>query len=239
MTPRGSGPEHEDGQGPGAPDFLALDARVQPRAVGPHTDAPSVAPRASAERRPVEPWEQPYLDALGTALRALRRDAGLTQADLAWRAGLAERSLRRIEHGQRRTRRSTLSRLVVGLLPSAADGTAAAELEEALVLTAGPALAPESAYKERVQARRDRRRRRAASRYVTQHTVQYRAHPEGVLEMHTHSRRTGRESTRDRHYRRLRLHDGSLRRVPVAAEGQPPAPARRFGVGRDERPRAR
>jgi transcriptional regulator with XRE-family HTH domain len=176
-----------------AVDPIRMDALVAPsarppaRAVGPVTNGTAAALAADPGRRPVEPWEQPFLTALGAELRVLRQHAGLTQAALASRAGLAERSLRRIEHGQRRTRRSTLARLAAALLPRPSDGTAAADLVEGLVRTAGPALAAESVYTERVQARRERRRRRAASRYIVQHTVQYQPHPDGLLETHVHS----------------------------------------------------
>jgi len=62
-------------------------------------------------RRPIEDWERPWLEGLRALLRRVRMASGQTQARTAIRAGLAERSLRRIEHGQRRTRGSTLARL--------------------------------------------------------------------------------------------------------------------------------
>ncbi|MGC5561846.1 helix-turn-helix domain-containing protein [Streptomyces sp. FR-108] len=42
------------------------------------------------------------LDAVGSRLRALRRDRGITLADLAARTGVSESTLSRLENGQRR-----------------------------------------------------------------------------------------------------------------------------------------
>jgi transcriptional regulator with XRE-family HTH domain len=103
-------------------------------------------------RRPIEPAETPYLAALGIRLRDRRRRKGLTQAQLAAASELSLRHLERIETGSRRTRRSTLSRIATAL----GDPS----LEKELAALAGPALAPESAFAERVARRRKRRARK-------------------------------------------------------------------------------
>lgn len=89
---------------------------------------------------PIEAWERPYLVQLGRRLRALRREAAMTQTQLGAAAGLHPVSVRRIELGLRRTRQSTLRRLVLGL------GTAPGDVDQLmaeLIQLAGPALAPE------------------------------------------------------------------------------------------------
>jgi transcriptional regulator with XRE-family HTH domain len=103
-------------------------------------------------RCPIEPMETPYLLALGSRLRELRRDRGLTQAQLANAADLSRRHVERLEAGNRRTRESTLARIAAAL----GDPS----LENELVALAGPALAAESAFAERVARRRARRARK-------------------------------------------------------------------------------
>ena len=69
---------------------------------------------------------------LGHALRALRESAGMTQEDLAARAGTNAAALSHIEHGQRDARWSTLARLLAALdadLYQLADAITAAEAE--------------------------------------------------------------------------------------------------------------
>jgi transcriptional regulator with XRE-family HTH domain len=103
---------------------------------------------ADSCRRPIEPWETPNLRAAGQRLAALRREYGLTQTQLAQRA-------ERIEAGARRTRRSTLERIGEAL----ANPSVAAEIAK----LAGPSLAPESEFAERVGRRRARRSRKRAN----------------------------------------------------------------------------
>jgi transcriptional regulator with XRE-family HTH domain len=105
-------------------------------------------------RRPLQPEETPYLIAVANRLREVRRSRGLTQAELAVAAELSRRHVERLEAGNRRTRRSTLSRI--------AEALGDPSLEDELVGLAGPALAPESEYAERVVRRRQRRLRRQA-----------------------------------------------------------------------------
>jgi transcriptional regulator with XRE-family HTH domain len=96
---------------------------------------------------------------MGAALCALRHGVGLSQRELGWAAEMGADHVGNLERGQRRPRRSSLERLVLvfAALDPGLDGD---ELLEGLCDLAGPALAPESAFSERVARRRDRRRRR-------------------------------------------------------------------------------
>ena len=69
-------------------------------------------------RRPIKTDEETALNALGERLRELRRASGWTRRAVAGRLGLHENTLYRIEHGLRRTRRSTLERYVRCILDS-------------------------------------------------------------------------------------------------------------------------
>ncbi len=164
-------------------------------------------------RRAIEHWESPYLVRLGEELRILRLSAGMSQVELATKAGLGERGLRRLEHGERRTRASTLTRLA-GALTEGAPAEVTDRVATALMAVAGPTLAPESQYAERVQRRRDRRRRAAARTFVTEHVVSFEATDAGVVETHLHRRRVSRRRTRDRIYRILRAANGRWHRLP-------------------------
>lgn len=113
--------------------------------------------RADA-RRPITSAEVPALEALGAAVRQRRQEAGLSLRALARLTGLSAGTLVRIEHGSRRTRRSTLFRLAFAI-----DlGTAGWQRTEWAEL-AGEALAPESSRSpaQREAARRIVARRRA------------------------------------------------------------------------------
>ena len=110
----------------------------------------------AGSRHPIEAHEIPYLETLGERLASLRRDQCLTQVALAQMAELSTSSIARIEAGTRRTRRSTLDRIATALgHPELAD-----ELER----VAGPAIAPESPYAERITRRRERRHGRTRAR---------------------------------------------------------------------------
>lgn len=111
-------------------------------------------------RRPIEEWEVAHLLELGSALRHLREHVGLSRAALADATGLNPRSISRIEAGERRTRRSTLTRLLVALISEDAGLGSFDCLLEGLVRRAGPALALESPHQDRIEARRVRRERR-------------------------------------------------------------------------------
>jgi transcriptional regulator with XRE-family HTH domain len=92
-------------------------------------------------------------------LRQRREQAGLTQPAVARAAQISVRHLRRLEYGGCRTRRSTLARLAAALTPTTShpDAPDAPCLYSELVEVAGVALAPESAFADRVARRRQRR----------------------------------------------------------------------------------
>ncbi len=110
--------------------------------------------------RPILPAEIPYLEALGAGLKSLRKKAGLTQAQLAEAALMSACSVKRIEAGTRRTRTSTLTRIVNALN---AESKGVADLA-ALVATAGPALGREAVNTMAHERKHERRRRRQANR---------------------------------------------------------------------------
>jgi transcriptional regulator with XRE-family HTH domain len=130
------------------------------------TRARAVVPMTAGDReragcrRPIDPSEVPYLELLGAAVRALRGDAGLAQARLAELAQVSASTVGKIEAGTRRTRRSTLGRITAALVGGHPDLGEADELADELAALAGPALAPESEYADRVARRRKRRWRR-------------------------------------------------------------------------------
>ncbi len=142
------------------------------RAVDPVSRLPEQPDGAAAERRhvarpcrrPIADAEVQNLQALGAALRAARRSAGLTQAVVARRALIGERHLRDLETGRRRTRRSTLDRLSVALVSKSPAGMPAFQILMILLQAAGSNLAAESPHAARV----DRRRARRTRRLVTQ-----------------------------------------------------------------------
>lgn len=100
--------------------------------------------------RPIDDTERPHLKRLGEILTDLRADAGLTQQTVAQRAHVTASLLCLLEHGRRRTRESTLRRIVV-------DGLEKPDALDTCIQAAGPSLAPESEYAERVTRRRERR----------------------------------------------------------------------------------
>ncbi|MEA2496231.1 MAG: hypothetical protein QOJ29_4142 [Thermoleophilaceae bacterium] len=64
---------------------------------------------------------------LGEAVRRRRRDLGLTQEDLALRAGLHQRWISNVENGKRNPSYSSLGRLAAGLDLTLSDLIASAE----------------------------------------------------------------------------------------------------------------
>ena len=113
--------------------------------------------------------EVEFLEGLGRRLATLRRQAGLTQRALGFRAALSESQIYRIESGARRTRRSTLERVAEALANTCPALGPASELGQTLAAAAGPALAPESPFRDRVARRRKRRweKKRHLARCVT------------------------------------------------------------------------
>jgi transcriptional regulator with XRE-family HTH domain len=91
---------------------------------------------------------------LGAAVRGARERCGISRRSLADATGLNARTIARIERGERRTRSRTL-RIIAEVLSDDPYG-----LVNRLISVAGPALAPESQYAEKIEARRLKRRRR-------------------------------------------------------------------------------
>lgn len=153
----------------------------------------------------------------GSRLRDLRLQAGKSQLHLAARAGLAERSLRRIEHGDRRTRASTLQRLADALVSETVGLGTAGDVMGFLLGVATPVLAPESQYRARVEARRRRREIRRKHQPVTEHCVEIVDLVGGVvLEHHRHRRWVTRSTVREHKYVVVRI-----RTLPNDAMGWP------------------
>lgn len=109
--------------------------------------------------RPIEPEEVPFLLRLGAAVVTLRSNAGIMQKDVAWAAQIQASTLCLIEKGRRRTRRSTLTRIVesIAMVDDSLDVDATVD---DLVALAGPALAPPSRGELRAEKRRGRRSKR-------------------------------------------------------------------------------
>lgn len=122
----------------------------------------NVAQQRAFSRIPITDSEAWFLERLGAQLRAYREDAGLSRPALAAAAQLSAGHLGQLEWGVRRTRRSTLTRIAWALHGSDADPDALEAFVDELVALAGPALASESDYAERVERRRERRARKAA-----------------------------------------------------------------------------
>ncbi len=108
-------------------------------------------------RRPIDATEVPDLERLAAGLRSIRRAAGLSQLDLAVRVGLAPSTVYRIEAAVRRTRESTLRRMAEVLIAASPRLGSVDTLTADLVRLAGDGLAPESAYRKRIERRRARR----------------------------------------------------------------------------------
>jgi transcriptional regulator with XRE-family HTH domain len=116
--------------------------------------------RSNGSRRPIQDSERSHLASLACALSDLRIAQGLSVRGLAAAAELSPSQLSRIERGLRRTRATTLARV--------AEALGQPDVLADLIRLAGPALAPESDYAERITRRRESRfrseRNRAASR---------------------------------------------------------------------------
>jgi transcriptional regulator with XRE-family HTH domain len=103
--------------------------------------------------QPITDDERPYLLRMGARLEQLRKAADLSRRDVAEAPGMNRQSIYRIERGLRRTWRRTL-RVLAEIVSEDPDATAAE-----LLRLAGPALAPESPWVERIERRRQRRLR--------------------------------------------------------------------------------
>ena len=107
-------------------------------------------------RRPIAEWEIAHLERLAAGLRTARTAAGVTQCDLAYRAGVNPTTVYRIEAAVRRTRLSTLRRIAEALVRAAPWMGDPERVTADLATLAGLGLAPESQYRERVERRRAR-----------------------------------------------------------------------------------
>jgi transcriptional regulator with XRE-family HTH domain len=119
-------------------------------------------------RKPLLAREIPHVQRLGALLSTTRRALGLTQAEVAREAGMHWTSLQRLELGTRRTRRSTLRRLAAAFVAHAPKLGPVDALTDQFVAAAGPALAEESVYAERVARRRAVREDRAWRVYLAE-----------------------------------------------------------------------
>jgi transcriptional regulator with XRE-family HTH domain len=147
---------------------LQLHINLQPPATNTNKKARARSGRDAERRgcrRPIDSDEVPYLVALGCRVRELRARAELTQAKLAELAKLSVSTVGRIEAGARRTRRSTLGRIAAVVAPRADPSLGESEpLADSLAGLGGPALAPESAFADRIARRRERRARKRRGR---------------------------------------------------------------------------
>lgn len=119
------------------------------------------AVNGDSTRRPLLARELPHAERLGRLLATTRRALDLSQADVAFSAGLHRVSIDRLEHGKRRTRRSTLTRIAAAFVLAEPRLGPVERLAESFVDAAGPALAEESVHAERVARRRISREDRA------------------------------------------------------------------------------
>lgn len=143
------------------PASSAVD-RSQGCAVG--TDAKSARKKPTSRRwqpgKPISDEERPYLRALGVALRDLRAHTGLTVLQFCYRALITEGHFWHLVAGVRRTRRSTIARLVAAAVEANPELGPADPIVDRLCEVAGPALASESIYADRVERKLQRRARR-------------------------------------------------------------------------------
>jgi transcriptional regulator with XRE-family HTH domain len=112
-------------------------------------------------RRPITADEVPYLLDLGRTLRYWRTAADMTQAALADALAMSAVHVWRIEHGRRRTRRSTLTHIALALADAsrrAGRTLDAVDVLSAFLEAGGPAIAPESPKSERSVERKQKRR---------------------------------------------------------------------------------
>jgi transcriptional regulator with XRE-family HTH domain len=112
------------------------------------------------ETRPVEEWERSHLTALGQLLREYRKDAHLTQKELAARSGLSEDTIYAYERALCRCRRSTIIRLAKVLAAAHPAVGPAWRVSLALDQALGPIRVPESTRLFDIERRRDRKARR-------------------------------------------------------------------------------
>ena len=123
-------------------------------------------------RRPITADEVAGLEALGDELRRLRwKVARVARPALSVRAQVSVRQIEQIEQAIRRTRRSTLKRIAAALVEMKPELGEAAALAERLAELAGPGLAPESAYRDRVEKRRKARWAKRERHVLYRHSI--------------------------------------------------------------------
>jgi transcriptional regulator with XRE-family HTH domain len=98
----------------------------------------------SIRTRPFEPWELPLLEGFSEALRRHRALAGISQRQLHLATGLALKTIKRLEHAQRRTRPSTIRWIALALAEARGAFCLADEIADEMIQALGGAAAPES-----------------------------------------------------------------------------------------------
>ena len=157
-------------------------------------------------RRPIEPGEVTHLERFGAALRMARRAADLTQTELGHGAGYAKDLVYRLECALRRPRRTTIERLARVLVARADRLGPVDQLTDHLCDLCGPALAPESEYRHRVEVRREKRLEERERREKRTERIRQSVFRE--------------MRARDQ---RLREYDATCRRLGHRPPGRPPA----------------
>ena len=117
-------------------------------------------------RNPITDDELLFAEAMGAYLRSLRIESGLPTKTLAERSEIVTDTWRRLECATRHTRHSTLERIANVL--GEALGREPRTIYDEMVRLAGPCLAPESLYRDRVESRRATRLQRSAARTARQ-----------------------------------------------------------------------
>ena len=172
MTPLGTR------ETPGTPtcdvDAALRSGLVRPRAVGPLLGPQEMETRSGGGggRHPLTRSEWQAAAELGRLLQDLRFAAGISQREAACRVALSVRHLRRLERGERRTRRSTLARIAASY---AAAHPALGSQDHVLgqLLESGlEVVADESEYADRVATRRARRSQRASASWESKATAE-------------------------------------------------------------------
>lgn len=156
--------EHRVGAASGA--STDQDSKARARVGGYGMDTNSVQPATmrlrewDRSRRPISDAEGAHLLRLGAELRRLRVASGLSRGTVAYRSFLGQGYVGKLERGCRRTRRSTLTRIVGVLVYANPDLGPVEDLVDRLCELAGPALADETAFPRQVERTLRRKRRR-------------------------------------------------------------------------------
>jgi hypothetical protein len=114
---------------------------------------------------PLEDGEVPFVEEVGRCVDALMRQARYRTVDLALASEVSRSQLYNIRAGLTRTRSSTLLRIATAIAERL--GMNAIELHGQLLELGGTAIAPETAYPERVNNRREKRNEKNRRRVET------------------------------------------------------------------------